>query len=62
MKPEYRVKMEIYDDSNAEVVAFIDEPLFADDTEHTAQIYRLLEKFKKNKDEHEATYYPKEQE
>lgn len=61
MKPDYRVKIEFYDDSTSEVVCFSDEPLWADDDEQVVQMRRTIEKFNKDKVEHEATHYPKDE-
>lgn len=62
MKPEYRVKMEIYDDNVGEPVSVFDQPLFEDAGDIAAQALTLYRKFLIAKEEHEATHYPKEDE
>lgn len=58
MKPEYRVKITIYDAETEEEVCYEDQPLmdFRDDTLWQAR--RVLNRFEVVKDDFESTYYP----
>ena len=61
-KPDYRIKVEIYDDQVGEVVAFEDAPLAEFDDGNQPTLYRALRHFKKSQESHEADHYPKESE
>jgi hypothetical protein len=60
MKPDYRLRIEIYDDECGEIISRSDEPLLSSDVENTANVYRVIRNFDKKREAHEETYYPKE--
>lgn len=61
MEAKYRIRVDIYDDEQGEIVTFIDEPLMSTDEDNVAHAYRALAQFSKLKESHEQTYYPKEE-
>lgn len=60
MKPEYRIRIEIYDDECGEIISKCDEPLSSSEIENAAHTYRALRAFDKKRESHEETYYPRE--
>lgn len=61
-KPDYRMRIEIYDDQVGEVVSAFDTYLSEIDEDNVPNLYRALQKFKKAQESHEADHYPKESE
>lgn len=60
--PHYRIRIEIYDDEAGETIVTEDQPLMSTDDDNATNVYRALKKFNKEKEEHEAIYYPTEEE
>lgn len=56
-EPNYRIRVEIYDDEVGEVVAREDQPLIGSDEEKAANVYRALRQFNREKEAHESTHY-----
>ena len=54
------MRIEIYDDEAGEPIVTEDQPLLSLDEDNAANVYRALKNFRKAQEEHEATYYPKE--
>lgn len=61
-KPDYRIRIEIYDDQVGEVVTWTDTFLASVDDDNIPTLYRTLRHFKQNVLSHEADNYPKESE
>ena len=56
----YRLKIQVVDEEQDEVVAILDQPLQMTDEDNVPQIYRVLRDFNKKREEHEGVYYPQE--
>jgi len=56
----YRLKIQVVDEEQDEVVATLDQPLQMTDEDNVPQIYRVLRDFNKKREEHEGVYYPQE--
>lgn len=57
-KPNYRLRVEIYDQETGEKVYSEDDALYADRDNHTMQLYRVLEYSKNMMPRFEETHYP----
>lgn len=62
MKPEYRVRIEIYDDNVGEVVARVDDPMYSNAADNASGVFRAFRHFEGDaKLKHEMTHYPDSQ-
>lgn len=59
-EPLYRIRIEIYDDECGEIISKSDQPLLSSEEDNVSEMYRVLRDFKKRQEEHEETYYPKQ--
>ena len=58
MQPQYRIRVEIYDDEVGEVVSRNDQRFTDSEEENVALMYRALRAFTGDRTAHEITHYP----
>jgi hypothetical protein len=60
-EPNYRIRVEIYDDEVGEVVTRYDQPMFSRDEDNVEAAWVAVRRFNgDDKTNHEITHYPKE--